>query len=689
MTQDNTLPAGDITQIQHENAAKAKRVLALGITSGGVYVPLKVDASGSVFADYLKLDGTNVPTANYSWTTNLTTTGYGWFNNYVLSHAIYIYDPDAANFESITRLNIADGGQTVFSNPYGVKVESLIINDNLTFASNQIYSLLADSIIISEETLSIGTGAVGIDYKLNFEGENSQGVITYDETNAKFLFDKGIKVNLPNTYFEVVEMDLLTGSWKIAELITTTSTAGYGSIRNGLYIRGADLDPIIVFSEAYTTTGVDDDYAAINYIRASDRLDFINATGGYTFDEAVSMDKGLTVNAGGNSVTGNHLIIKGTGTIPPTFRGGEIELLYNTTSTAGYIYAAGTYLSFSDVEQTAFADRGNAYIKLDTGEAAFGSSRFVKGGVGNLVDSSYTLSVQTIEGDTLIEMINDGGTGKGAFFGLNDGGGANGLGDYFTIANYQGGPIKFYTDTTASSSVLRYEMGADGVHKFGDGVWTNYLAISATGDLTLYGTADTIDTIDKDLLIDCGAAKTMKLVEEVFDDVQFGISNAKVPAANAPVWQTFTTNTNEYGFGVDDLIDCEANELPHWWAQGTNGRPHLHVTTKGANASGVNQYAKFTVVFAYADADEVWVESSFTAELTIPTGTLALTNFFLDMGADLALANYLIGAQVKVRVERIDATSGDPTEYPGEIFITQVGLHLAKDTMGSRQLLVK
>ena len=192
-----------------------------------------------------------------------------------------------------------------------------------------------------------------------------------------------------------------------------------------------------------------------------------------------------------------------------------------------------------------------------------------------------------------------------------------------------------------------------------------------------------------DFIVDCGTEKTLELTEKVFEDVQFGISNAKVPASNAPVWQTFTPNTNEYGFGVDDLIDCEANELPHSWKEGSNGRPHLHITTKAANTSGANEYAKFTVVFAYADTDEVWTESSFTAELTIPNGTAALTNFFLDLGADLVLTNYLIGAQVKVRVERIDATSGDPTEYPGEIFLTQVGLHIAKDTLGSRQLLVK
>ena len=54
---------------------------------------------------------------------------------------------------------------------------------------------------------------------------------------------------------------------------------------------------------------------------------------------------------------------------------------------------------------------------------------------------------------------------------------------------------------------------------------------------------------------------------------------------------------------------------------------------------------------------------------------------------DATLTNYLIGGQVKVRVERIDATGG--TEYADDVYITQVGMHIAVDTIGSRQLLVK
>ena len=188
-------------------------------------------------------------------------------------------------------------------------------------------------------------------------------------------------------------------------------------------------------------------------------------------------------------------------------------------------------------------------------------------------------------------------------------------------------------------------------------------------------------TAVNDLTITTGAAKTLVLVTSVYDDLQFQVAYAKTNPANvAPSWETFTATTSEYAFSVDDEVDTAANELPHWWKEGTAGNAHLHITTKGVPAQ--EQKAQFTVTFAYAYTNEVWVEQALTAELTIPISTTALTNFYLDLG-DLTFTNYLIGTQVKCRIKRVAKTAGG-TEYAGDIFITQVGIHLSKDTMGSR-----
>jgi hypothetical protein len=49
---------------------------------------------------------------------------------------------------------------------------------------------------------------------------------------------------------------------------------------------------------------------------------------------------------------------------------------------------------------------------------------------------------------------------------------------------------------------------------------------------------------------------------------------------------------------------------------------------------------------------------------------------------DVTLTNYEIGSQIKVRVKRIAATGG--TEYADDVYITQVGMHLQNERLGSR-----
>ena len=185
-----------------------------------------------------------------------------------------------------------------------------------------------------------------------------------------------------------------------------------------------------------------------------------------------------------------------------------------------------------------------------------------------------------------------------------------------------------------------------------------------------------------DLTITTGAAKTLILATSVFVDLQFPVATGKVtPASGEPSWETFTTNTKEFAFDINDYIDLQANELFHHWKEGTNGHVHVHCTIKTAQSTGSNRFAKFSVWVSYSDKNEVWVEQAvLSAEVTIPTGSSALQAFYLDMG-DAVLTNYLRGGQVKIRVKRIAATGG--TEYTDDVYITQVGMHLEINKIGS------
>jgi len=71
--------------------------------------------------------------------------------------------------------------------------------------------------------------------------------------------------------------------------------------------------------------------------------------------------------------------------------------------------------------------------------------------VGHTHASSYKLSVQSNTDSSYIEILNSAGANKGAFFGIENYLTVND----FALYNWQGGPICFYTDTTASSENRR------------------------------------------------------------------------------------------------------------------------------------------------------------------------------------------------------------------------------------------
>lgn len=82
------------------------------------------------------------------------------------------------------------------------------------------------------------------------------------------------------------------------------------------------------------------------------------------------------------------------------------------------------------------------------------SGRLVIG--DTIVDASYpyTLSLQSNNQDTFLEILNSGGAGKGAFFGMNE--------DKFELYNWQGGDIIFITAENPSQGIDRLAIKNNG-----------------------------------------------------------------------------------------------------------------------------------------------------------------------------------------------------------------------------------
>ncbi len=84
----------------------------------------------------------------------------------------------------------------------------------------------------------------------------------------------------------------------------------------------------------------------------------------------------------------------------------------------------------------------------------------VAGLVGAIDATNYALSLQNNATSVWLEMLNSGGVSKGAFFGINS--------NNFELYNWQGGPIRFFTNAVASAGTERLrinETGEVGVNK--------------------------------------------------------------------------------------------------------------------------------------------------------------------------------------------------------------------------------
>jgi len=144
----------------------------------------------------------------------------------------------------------------------------------------------------------------------------------------------------------------------------------------------------------------------------------------------------------------------------------ETDSLLSGKTDTGHTHVKAALTDFTETD----------YLHVTGVETAAGNKTFTGNTkAGHTHNSNYPLSVQSDVNATYLEILNDQGSNKGAFFGL--------YGNDFELYNWQGGPIVFYTHTSPSSYSERLVIANDGEVKIND-LGSGVVKSSATGVLS-------------------------------------------------------------------------------------------------------------------------------------------------------------------------------------------------------------
>ena len=195
-----------------------------------------------------------------------------------------------------------------------------------------------------------------------------------------------------------------------------------------------------------------------------------------------------------------------------------------------------------------------------------------------------------------------------------------------------------------------------------------------------------LSKITDDLLLDCGANKTLELTQPVYEDLQVSISNIKVPTSNAPASRLYNHGIGGgvtfpvLGFTVGDYIYFDI-QTSHSMKLNTILDNHIHYVLP--NTTNIGDKFQFQLDVIAAGINTQWalpVGSPFSSEHTIAANDNTYHRL-LEI-ADIPASNDTVSTIYKCKLSRIAATAN---EYGSEVYMEFTDCHYQKDTMGSRQ----
>lgn len=181
-----------------------------------------------------------------------------------------------------------------------------------------------------------------------------------------------------------------------------------------------------------------------------------------------------------------------------------------------------------------------------------------------------------------------------------------------------------------------------------------------------------------DVNVECDNNGTLVLTNPVYEDVRVGISNVRVPAANAPTWTAYKGGqVLAFSPTADQIIYFEV-QLPHGYVEGEDIEAHIHDVYPDANAGNVNWNFTYSVAA---------IGSTFPAETTVDT-TLAASGVadqhtLQDISDPIDGTNMGISTCILCSLER-EGTDAINDTYANSVYLVSIDFHVPINTLGSR-----
>ncbi len=316
----------------------------------------------------------------------------------------------------------------------------------------------------------------------------------------------------------------------------------------------------------------------------------------------------------------------------------------------------------------------NATSAYNTAMGAFAGAAVVDGGYNTYM--GYDAGNDNVSGDNNVAVGAQAGhtnTGSGnVFLGYKAGEDSAAVSNTLYIDNSDDATPLIYGDFSTDKVTINEDLDvADDLTVTG--------TINTPGDAII----KTDGTSARDLTITTGAQKTILLSTPVYDDMQISMANVKTPASSAPTWTPYKgSEVPAFSKTATNVLYFSA-QMPHSYDEGTNIEFHIHVAYPDNGAGNSVWY----MTYSWANIDGAFPAASNSGNVIVASPATADYHDDPSIVASINGAGKTISSVLLCSISRLGGDGSD--DYDNVIYLVSGDFHYQKDTIGSRQQLIK